>query len=606
MKNHEDKINAENSGELGQVSSQTFEYKQRFVMEHGTLQGFQLCYETYGELNTSGTNAILICHALTGDHRVAGKHEGSKRNGWWDHVVGPGKSIDTNQFFVICSNCLGACQGSTGPTSIDPNTQKPYGMSFPDLTIKDMVKAQKLLLDYLKVSSLFSVVGGSMGGMQSLQWVVEFPKFVQRAMIIAATPRHSAQTIAFNVVGRTSIKGDPKWNNGDYSNDSRPEMGLAVARMMAHITYLSDEVMEKRFGRKPIDQNDKPESVIDQDDENQFTVGSYLNHQGSTFVDRFDANTYLKLTRALDRFDLVSEKGLEHSLKDVEAKIMVVGFTSDWLYTPAQNRMIAESLQKINKHASYLEIDHPHGHDSFLIKSEEFLRLIRLFLTGADQEEIARQEIKKSRIAITKSDVKKEADLKIIGDWVKNEEKVLDLGCGRGILLEHLRETKNVNGLGVDFDCDKASACISRGVAVYQGDIRKALSMLPDNSFDWVVFSRMVEELPEPGRIILDALRVGRRVAVSFVNHGYWKNRLHFSQFGSKMVNDVYRESWQSSHPRNHFSIKEFEDFCASTENQNISFKIGRKVFHRGDWKSICNFLPNLRAGLAIYELIRQ
>jgi homoserine O-acetyltransferase len=598
MKKTEDKMNTDDAGEIGIVYPQVFEYKNEFRMTHGVLDNFQLYYETYGTLNQSRTNAILICHALTGDHHVAGIHEGAARKGWWNHAIGPGKAINTDEFFVICSNCLGACQGSTGPTSINPKTQKPYGMSFPDLTIKDMVVAQRLLLDHLEVLSLYSVIGGSMGGMQALQWIIEFPELVEKAMIIAATPQHSAQTIAFNEVGRTSIKGDPRWNNGNYSQDARPEMGLAVARMMAHITYLSDEGMEEKFGRNKM-------NLSAEEAEKQFAVESYLHHQGLRFVDRFDANTYLKLTKALDHFDLVGEDGLEKSLEKVQAKVMVVGFTTDWLYTPAQNKLISESLQKLNKHASYLEIDHPHGHDSFLINSENFLRLIRLFLQGADEDEIARQEINKSRHAITRADVKKEADLKIIGDWVKKDEKVLDLGCGRGILLENLRETKNVNGLGVDFDCDKASACISRGVAVYQGDIRKALSMLPDNSFDWVVFSRMVEELPEPGQVILNALRVGRRVAVSFVNHGYWKNRLYFSQYGSKINNDVYRDNWQKSEPRNHFSIREFEQFCLAPESQKIPFKIGRKVFHRGNWKSTCKLLPNLRAGLAIYELVR-
>jgi homoserine O-acetyltransferase len=605
MNSSKDKFVDNDMGEIGIVSPLTFYYKKKFVMENGVLESLQLCYETYGTLNNNGTNAILVCHALTGDHHVAGIYKESDRKGWWDHAVGPGKAIDTNKYFVICSNCLGACQGSTGPSSINPKTKNPYGMGFPDLTIKDMVRAQKLLLDHLKVTSLYSVVGGSMGGMQALQWIIEFPSFVQRAMIIAATPQHSAQTIAFNEVGRTSIKGDPRWNNGDYSHDSRPETGLAVARMMAHITYLSDEGMEQKFGRNQMSVSNSGNKALDEEDK-QFAVESYLHYQGNKFVGRFDANTYLKLTKALDHFDLVGEKGLDYSLQNVRSKVMVVGFTSDWLYTPAQNKMIAESLQRLNKNASYLEIDHEHGHDSFLIKSEKFLRLIRLFLNGGDQNEIEHSSVPKSRSAITRSDVKKEADLKVIGGWVKNDEKVLDLGCGRGILLEHLRETKNVNGLGVDYDSDKAAGCISRGVAVYQGDIRKALAMLPNDSFDWVVFSRMVEELPEPGQIILDALRIGKRVAISFVNHGYWKNRLHFSQYGSRIENDVYRENWQSSYPRNHFSINEFESFCLSSESQKIPFDIGRKIFHRGNWRTTCKIFPNLRAGLAIYELVRK
>lgn len=600
MNSSEVKVKQSKKGEIGKVSPKIFEHKDKFVMTHGELSSLQITYETYGNLNKERTNAVLICHALTGDHHVAGIYEEEQRKGWWDHAVGPGKAIDTNEFFVICSNCLGACQGSTGPTSINPITGKPYGMSFPDLTIKDMVSAQKLLLDHLKVKSLYSVVGGSMGGMQALQWIVEFPNFVESAMIIAATPQHSAQTIAFNEVGRTSIKRDPNWNNGEYTSDRRPEAGLAIARMMAHITYLSDKVMAEKFGRELMISGDE------KTEKNQFTVESYLHYQGLKFVDRFDANTYLKLTKALDRFDLVGEKGLDENLKNIRAKVMVVGFTSDWLYTPAQNRIIAESLQRISKNASYLEIEHDHGHDSFLLNSQDFLHLIKLFLKGVNSNENIEQEPKKLKHTNNRSIVKKEADLKVISDWVKKDEKVLDLGCGRGILLEHLRETKNVKGLGVDFDSQKAAACISRGVNVYQGDIRKALSMLSDNSFDWVVFSRMVEELPEPGQIILDALRVGRKVAVSFVNHGYWRNRLHFSKYGSRIKNDVYRENWQSSHPRNHLSIKEFESFCAAPNKLKKPFRLGRKVFHRGNWRSECKWIPNLRAGLAIYELVRD
>jgi homoserine O-acetyltransferase len=487
MNSSELKVMESKKGEIGKVSPEIFEHKDKFVMSHGELNSLQITYETYGELNKDRTNAILVCHALTGDHHVAGIYEGDKRKGWWDHAVGPGKAIDTDDFFVICSNCLGACQGSTGPTSINPVTDKPFGMSFPDLTIKDMVTAQKLLLDHLKIKSLYSVIGGSMGGMQALQWIVEFPSFVESAIIIAATPQHSAQTIAFNEVGRTSIKRDPHWNNGEYTSDRRPEAGLAIARMMAHITYLSDKAMAEKFGRDLMIADDE------QTEKNQFTVESYLHYQGLKFVDRFDANTYLKLTKALDRFDLVGEDGLDENLKNIRAKVMVVGFTSDWLYTPAQNRKIAESLQRISKNASYLEIDHDHGHDSFLLNSQDFLRLIRLFLKGANLNDTAQQEPKKITQTNNRSGVKRAADLKVISDWVKKGDKVLDLGCGQGILLEHLRETKNVKGLGVDYDSNKAAACISRGVNVYQGDIRKALSMLTDDSFDWVVFSRMVE-----------------------------------------------------------------------------------------------------------------
>ncbi len=587
------------AGEVGIVSEKTYRHDELFEMENGSLEKFELRYETYGELNSTGTNAILICHALTGDHHVAGVYsKDDGQPGWWNHVVGPGKAIDTNDFFVVCSNCLGACKGSTGPASENPATPgKAYGMLFPDLTIKDMVRAQKKLLDFLGIESLHAVVGGSMGGMQALQWIVEFPDFVEKALIIAATARHNAQTIAFNEVGRRSICGDREWKSGEYSDGEGPREGLAVARMMAHITYLSDEGMEERFGR---------EIGASKDKNFEFSVESYLDHQGNKFVDRFDANTYLKLTKALDRFDLVGKDGLDVSLKDVSARVLVVAFTSDWLYTPTQNKLIVESLHRLGKEASYLEIDHKHGHDSFLIKSKAFLRSVRVFLKGVDEEEKEVQNVDRFRKVENRYEVKKEADFKVIDNWVQPSESVLDLGCGRGILLEYLRDTKQVRGLGVDYDRGKATSSIARGVAVYQEDIRRALENLGDQSFDWVIFSRMIEELPQPGSVLLEALRVGKRVALSFVNHGYWRNRLHFLGRGMKIRNDVYPDDWEQSGLRNHFSIAEFESFCRKHRSGPDAFEIGRKIYHQGDWIKTCSLWPNLRAGLAIYELARK
>ena len=586
-------------GQVGVVNAQTYEHDRTFEMENGSLDKFQLIYETYGKLNEDGTNAILICHALTGDHHVAGVYSKDDRHpGWWDHVVGPGKPVDTEEFFVVCSNCLGACKGSTGPASENPQTPgKPYGMNFPDLTIKDMVRAQKHLLDSLGIQSLHAIVGGSMGGMQALQWIVEFPEFVKRALVIAATPCHNAQTIAFNEVGRRSIRSDKEWKDGNYLEGEGPRDGLAVARMMAHITYLSDQGMEEKFGR---------DLGASQNNEFEFSVESYLDYQGAKFVDRFDANTYLKLTKALDRFDLVGEDGLENSFKDVSARVLVVSFTSDWLYTPAQNKLIVEALHRLGKEASYLEIDHPHGHDSFLIQSNSFLRAVRVFLNGLDEKEKSEQNVDRFRKVEDRYEVKKEADFKVIDHWVKPAESVLDLGCGRGMLLEYLRDSKQVRGLGVDYDTAKATSCIAREVAVYQADIRKAMENLGDDSFDWVIFSRMIEELPEPGSVILEALRVGKRVALSFVNYGYWRNRIHFLRKGIRIKNDVYPDNWEKSDLRNHFSISEFENFCKNRQGDLRPFEIGRKVYHQGDWVKTCSVLPNLRAGLAIYELTKK
>lgn len=584
---------------VGLVQEKKFHYKKPFSLQDGELEELELVYETYGELSDDGTNCVLICHALTGDHHAAGYHaETSKKPGWWHHLIGPGKPIDTDLFFVVCSNCLGACSGSTGPATPKPQfPEKAYGMTFPDFTIADMIFAQKLLLESLEVQGIEVVIGGSMGGMQALQWIVDYPDYVKKSLVIAATPRHSAQTIAFNEVGRRSILGDPHWQNGKYSKDAGPNIGLAVARMMAHITYLSDEGMEEKFGR---------DQQLDSSNAFEFKVESYLDHQGRKFVDRFDANTYLKLTKALDRFDLVGKDGLEKTFQDVKSRVLVIAFTSDWLYTPEQNKTIVTALHRLGKVASYLELDHMHGHDSFLINSHEFLRTVRAFMIGMDENEQKYQSEDRTGKSPTRYDVKKEADFKVIDEWVKPSEKVLDLGCGKGHLLEYLRNNKNVFGLGVDFDLNKATACVARGVNVYQDDIRKVLSDLKDNSFDWVIFSRMVEELDQPGQVIMEALRVGKRVAVSFVNYAYWKNRYHFLRSGVRIKNDVHPNNWEASDLRNYFSVRDFELFCKEANRQELTFTVGRKVFHRGDWVKTCKILPNFRAGLAIYELIKK
>jgi len=366
-------------GSVGIVAPRDFVYSQPFTFKSGqTLPGFTLRYETYGQLNATRDNAILICHALSGDHHCAGRHSADDRkSGWWDNLIGPGKAVDTNRFFVICSNCLGGCVGSTGPSSTDPVTGRPYGISFPFVTIRDMVRAQKLLLDHLGVAALHAVIGGSMGGMQVLQWGIEYPHFVRRLLAMATTSREGAQAIAFNEVGRQAIMQDPAWNRGDYAKDGGPRTGLAIARMMAHITYVSDASMDRKFGRKKKDTANGDAYTFDI----QFEVESYLRHQGQSFINRFDANSYLYITRALDQFDLAQAYGsLETAFAPVQADTLVVGFTSDWLFPPGQNRAIALALLRAGKRATYAELETDLGHDSFLLESEDLYALVRSFL----------------------------------------------------------------------------------------------------------------------------------------------------------------------------------------------------------------------------------
>jgi homoserine O-acetyltransferase len=588
------------SSEVGLVEEKTFTYTESFNLSGGgTLDGFQLRYECYGKLNKTKDNAIYICHALTGDHHVAGVYDANdSKPGWWNHVVGPGKPIDTNYFFVISSNCLGGCRGSTGPSSELPDgSGRQYGPSFPDLSIQDMIRAQRALIDHLNITALHAVVGGSMGGMQVLQWIVEYPGFAQNAIIIAATAQHSVQTIAFNEAGRRSIMGDVEWNGGEYEKSLGPEQGLSVARMMAHITYLSDVGMEEKFGG---------DRRLDNTNDFEFSVQGYLDYQGRKFIDRFDANSYLKLTEALDRFDLVGEHGLSHAVADVDTRTLVIAFSSDWLYTPAQNKQIVDGLLKAGKDASYIEIDHSHGHDSFLIDSGPFLQTLDVFLQPERNENSEILKPDGFRKLKNRYDVKKEADFRAIDNWVSSEDKVLDLGCGRGLLLEHLSDVKKVRGLGVDWELNNGISCVARKVPIYQEEILQVLGNCEDESFDWVIFSRMVESLPEPGEILKQALRVGKKVAVSFVNHGYWRNRLNFLFRGKRVCNEVYPHQWESSHLSNHFSVDEFEAFCFHLQSDGMKVNLGRKLFYRGDWVKPCSFLPNLRAGLAIYEIVHK
>lgn len=366
-------------GDVGLVVPHDFVYNTPFTFKSGqVIPGFTLRYETYGSLNATRDNAILICHALSGDHHCAGWHSPTDRKpGWWNNLIGPGKAVDTRRFFVVCVNVLGGCQGSTGPSSINPETGRPYGILFPFVTIRDMVRAQKLLLDHLGVTELHAIIGGSMGGMQAMLFAIEFPRFVRRVLAMATTGRESAQAIAFNEVGRQAIMQDPAWNHGDYPKDGGPRVGLAIARMLAHNPDVSDASMDRKFGRRRKEGANAETYTFDM----QFEVEGYLRHQGQSFINRFDANSYLYITRALDQFDLAHAYGsLEAAFGLMEAEMLVVGFTSDWLFPPEQNRTLALAMLRAGKRASYAELTTDLGHDSFLLESEELYSLVRAFL----------------------------------------------------------------------------------------------------------------------------------------------------------------------------------------------------------------------------------
>ncbi|WP_366655072.1 homoserine O-acetyltransferase [Fodinicurvata sp. EGI_FJ10296] len=346
----------------------------------GEIGPFRMAFQTYGRLNEDRSNAVLVCHALTGDQFAMDSHPITGKPGWWSMMIGPGKPIDTERYFVICSNVLGGCMGTTGPQDIDPATGKPYGTDFPMITIGDMVRAQKLLIDHLGIDKLLAVLGGSMGGMQVLQWAVDYPERVCAVLPIAAAARHSAQNIAFHEVGRQAIMADPEWHGGDYyAHGTKPQRGLAVARMAAHITYLSEAALHRKFGRNLQNRQDLSFG-FDAD----FQVESYLRHQGSTFVDRFDANSYLYITRAMDYFDLSRDHGgiLSRCFMRTPVRFCLVSFSSDWLFPTSESRAIVHALNAVAANVSFVEIDSDKGHDAFLLYEPEFHRVVEGFLSG--------------------------------------------------------------------------------------------------------------------------------------------------------------------------------------------------------------------------------
>jgi homoserine O-acetyltransferase len=344
------------------------------------LAPFQIAYRTYGTLNAARTNAVLVCHALTADQHAANEHPVTGKPGWWETMIGAGKPIDTDRYFVISSNAIGGCMGSSGPASTNPSTGMPWGLDFPVITVRDMVRAQAMLLDHLGIGSLFAIAGGSMGGMQVLQWAASYPERVFAALPIATAPRHSAQNIAFHEVGRQAVMADPEWRGGRYfAEGTDPRRGLAVARMGAHITYLSDAAMHRKFGRRFQDR-ENPTFSFDAD----FQVESYLRYQGISFVERFDANSYLYLTRAMDYFDLAADAGmLANVFKGTPTRFCVVSFTSDWLFPTPESRAIVHALNAASARVSFAEIVTDKGHDAFLLDEPELFAIVRGFLDSA-------------------------------------------------------------------------------------------------------------------------------------------------------------------------------------------------------------------------------
>ncbi len=567
------------------------------------LAPIDVAYETYGTINEAGDNVVLICHALSGNGHVAGYNsEDEDKPGWWDMMVGPGKGIDTDKYFVVCSNFLGGCSGTTGPCSTNPKTGKSYGLDFPFITIADMVKVQKLLLDKLGVKEILAVIGGSMGGMQVLEWAIEYPDFVRSAIPIATTTRLGAQSIAFDAVGRNAILNDPNFADGQYENGNGPDRGLAMARMIGHITYLSELGMHERFGRQL-----QSADNYSYDFNSEFTVESYLDHQGQLFVERFDANSYLYITKAMDYFDLTKDFGtLNNAFTNIESRFLVVAFSSDWLFTPAQSEAIVNALAANNKDVSFCDVVSPYGHDAFLLEPEILGSLISGFMEATHRPDIDRKEQiepPKTYRALSHIELARRTriDYELIESLIEPNSTVLDIGCGDGELLAGLRADKNVNAKGIELEQDQVLACVAKGLPILQHDIELGLKNCDDKCFDYVILSQTVQTLKNPEIAFNELLRVGKKVIVSFPNFAHWRCRLQLFFTGRTPRTKQLPFRWYNTPNTHCLSLKDFEAFC-----KKLGVSIEKKIPLTKKRLIPAKLLPNLFAEQVIYVTSKE
>jgi len=563
------------------------------------LGPIDVAYETYGTLDHDAGNVILICHALSGNAHIAGKNSpDDKKPGWWDAMVGPEKPIDTNRYFVICSNFLGGCSGTTGPSSINPKTNKPYGLDFPIITIVDMVRVQKLLLDKLHIKSLLAVVGGSIGGMQVLQWAIEYPDFVRAAIPIATTPHLGPQSIAFDAVGRNAILTDVNFADGRYTPNKAPHKGLATARMIGHITYLSEESMRKKFGRQL-----RNAQAYSYDFDSEFAVETYLDYQGQTFVERFDANSYLYITKAADYFDLQKQYGsLIEAFANVKSRFLVVSFTSDWLFRPEQSQRMVNALIANGKDVSYCNIASSYGHDAFLLETDTVGSFISGFLKATHQPGLTdasvppKKPTKERRIAILDHAKRARIDYELICSLIEPHSRVLEIGCADGELLARLTVDKNIKAEGIELQQHHVMQCVKRGLPIIQHDVERGLRYYGDKSYDYVILSQTVQTIRNTEQVFTELLRIGRKVIVSFPNFAYWRSRVQLFFTGKAPVTKQLPFQWYNSLNIHCLSIRDFDEFC-----RKLGVRVEQKIPLASMRLRPLRFAPNLFAEQAIY-----
>lgn len=583
------------TGSVGVVHTQLMHFDEPLLLESGqVLSQYDLAVQTYGTLNATRSNAVLICHALNASHHVAGvSADNPSEVGWWDNMVGPGKPVDTRIFFVIGINNLGSCFGSTGPASTHPETGKPWGAAFPVLTVEDWVHAQARVADRLGIERLAAVMGGSLGGMQAMSWAITCPERVAHCVVIASTPRLSAQNIGFNEVARRAIITDPAFHGGDYyAHHTVPERGLSVARMIGHITYLSDDDMAEKFGRtrRQTEASDAYEYGYGV----EFEVESYLRYQGEKFSKYFDANTYLLITRALDYFDPARHTAgdLARALAPASAAFLLVSFATDWRFPPSRSREIVEALVKNETPVTYAEIDAPHGHDAFLLDDARYHGVVRHYFENIAKSLPVSDHMPEVRRGSSQPLVRR--DLLKIAEWITPTSRVLDLGCGDGALLEHLAQQKQVRGVGVELSDDRVKLCVAKDVQVVQQNLENGLALFDDQRFDTAVLSQTLQSMHHTEHILREMVRVAKEGVVSFPNFGYWPHGWSLLK-GRMPVTGQMPYAWYDT-PNIHLcTLKDFEDLC-----HKLGLRIIERVTYSPDTE--VKWLAGWRSTLAIYR----
>jgi homoserine O-acetyltransferase len=572
----------------------------------GELPCATVAYETYGTLSDARDNAVLICHALSGDSHVA-RHDEQDDPGWWDVMVGPGKPIDTERFFVICSNTLGGCRGTTGPDSIDPRSGQRYASDFPVVTVDDMVDLQQMLIERLGIDRLLAVAGGSLGGHQALSWATRYPDRIGACVALATSPHLTSQALAFDVIGRNAIVRDPHFNGGRYHDAPQgPNTGLAIARMLGHITYLSREAMAAKFHADKHQPRD-----IATEFEKKFSVGTYLAHKGHEFAQWFDPNSYVTISMAMDLFELGrSEAQIKSALAQASCRWLVISFSSDWLFPPAQSRQIVDALLADTQTVSYCNVQSNCGHDAFLLPDDidcygEITRaFLRTELGDAETHELDASDSAVADAPAHPTSIfgAKRLDYDLLSELIEPDASVLDVGCGRGGLLKRLTQRGHRYLVGVELDEQAILTCLRRGLDVIQADLNEGLPDFADRQFDCVVLSQTLQSIVRTEAVVDAVLRVGRRCIISFPNFAHRRIRQALHEQGRSPVTESgpLSHAWYNTPNRRFLSVLDWQEFCTAR-----GITVHREVFLDTEAGTQVSADPNLNADVAIFVISR-